>query len=68
MSPARGRIRAKTGTLATVTTVAGYAAVDGARELAFAILVNDIPVGARGPARAMQDAMLDAMIAYLDAR
>jgi D-alanyl-D-alanine carboxypeptidase/D-alanyl-D-alanine-endopeptidase (penicillin-binding protein 4) len=67
-SPARGRIRAKTGTLAAVTTVAGFAAVDGDRELAFAILVNDIPPGARGVARAMQDAMLDAMIAYLDAR
>jgi D-alanyl-D-alanine carboxypeptidase/D-alanyl-D-alanine-endopeptidase (penicillin-binding protein 4) len=68
LSPARGRIRAKTGTLATVTTIAGFAAVDGSRELAFAILVNDIPARARGQARAMQDAMLDAMIAYLDAR
>jgi D-alanyl-D-alanine carboxypeptidase/D-alanyl-D-alanine-endopeptidase (penicillin-binding protein 4) len=67
-STAKGRVRAKTGTLATVTTVAGYAAVDGQRPLAFAILVNDIPPGARGVARAMQDAMLDAMAVYLDAR
>jgi serine-type D-Ala-D-Ala carboxypeptidase/endopeptidase (penicillin-binding protein 4) len=64
-SAAKGRVRAKTGTLATVTTVAGYAAVDSHRPLAFAILVNDIPPGARGVARAMQDAMLDAMVVYL---
>jgi serine-type D-Ala-D-Ala carboxypeptidase/endopeptidase (penicillin-binding protein 4) len=69
-SVAKGRIRAKTGTLAAVTTVAGFAGVDGARELAFAILVNDIPPsgGVRAQARAAQDAMLDAMVLYLDAR
>jgi len=67
-SPARGRIRAKTGTLAAVTTVAGFAAVDGTHELAFAILVNDAAGAVRGQARAMQDQMLDEMIAYLDAR
>lgn len=67
LSPAKGRIRAKTGTLAAVTTVAGFAGVDGNHQLAFAILVNDIPPGARGIARAAQDAMLDSLIAYLDA-
>jgi len=66
-SPAKGRIRAKTGTLAAVTTVAGFAAVDGNRQLAFAILVNDIPPGARGIARTAQDTMLDSLIAYLGA-
>jgi serine-type D-Ala-D-Ala carboxypeptidase/endopeptidase (penicillin-binding protein 4) len=66
-SVAQGRVRAKTGTLATVTTLAGYVAVDSDRPLAFAILVNDIPVGQKGPARAMADDMLDAIVTYLEA-
>jgi serine-type D-Ala-D-Ala carboxypeptidase/endopeptidase (penicillin-binding protein 4) len=66
-SAARGRVRAKTGTLAAVTTLAGYVAVDSARPLAFAIFVNDIPTGQKGPARAMADDMLDAVVAYLEA-
>lgn len=66
-SAARGRVRAKTGTLATVTTLAGYVGVDSARPLAFAIFVNDIPTGQKGPARAMADDMLDAIVAYLEA-
>lgn len=66
-SVARGRVRAKTGTLATVTTLAGYVGVDSARPLAFAIIVNDIPTGQKGPARAMADDMLDAIVAYLEA-
>jgi D-alanyl-D-alanine carboxypeptidase/D-alanyl-D-alanine-endopeptidase (penicillin-binding protein 4) len=66
-SPARGRVRAKTGTLATVATLAGYVGVDSKRPLAFAIFVNDIPVGQKGPARAMADEMLDVMVAYLEA-
>jgi D-alanyl-D-alanine carboxypeptidase/D-alanyl-D-alanine-endopeptidase (penicillin-binding protein 4) len=66
-SPARGRVRAKTGTLAAVTTLAGYVGVDSAHPVAFAILVNDIPTGQKGPARAMADDMLDAIVAYLEA-
>jgi D-alanyl-D-alanine carboxypeptidase/D-alanyl-D-alanine-endopeptidase (penicillin-binding protein 4) len=66
-SAARGRVRAKTGTLAAVTTLAGYVAVDSARPVAFAIFVNDIPTGQKGPARAMADDMLDAVVAYLEA-
>jgi D-alanyl-D-alanine carboxypeptidase/D-alanyl-D-alanine-endopeptidase (penicillin-binding protein 4) len=66
-SAARGRVRAKTGTLATVTTLAGYVGVDSGRPLAFAIFVNDIPTGQKGPARAMADDMLDAIVAYLEA-
>jgi serine-type D-Ala-D-Ala carboxypeptidase/endopeptidase (penicillin-binding protein 4) len=66
-SAARGRVRAKTGTLAAVTTLAGYVGVDSARPLAFAIFVNDIPTGQKGPARAMADDMLDAIVAYLEA-
>jgi D-alanyl-D-alanine carboxypeptidase/D-alanyl-D-alanine-endopeptidase (penicillin-binding protein 4) len=66
-SAAKGRVRAKTGTLATVTTLAGYAGVDSARPVAFAIFVNDIPTGQKAPARAMADDMLDAIVAYLEA-
>lgn len=66
-SAARGRVRAKTGTLAAVTTLGGYVGVHTSRQLAFAILVNDIPPGQKGPARAMADDMLDAIVAYLEA-
>ena len=66
-SPARGRVRAKTGTLDHVSTIAGYAAVDGGHVLAFAIFANDVATPALRHARAMQDAMLGALIAYLDA-
>ncbi|MGE5181729.1 MAG: D-alanyl-D-alanine carboxypeptidase/D-alanyl-D-alanine-endopeptidase [Acidobacteriota bacterium] len=65
---AAGRVRAKTGTLDKVVTLAGYVGVDGGHLLAFAILVNDIPAGQRNPTRAMADEMIDALVAYLDAR
>lgn len=65
--PARGRIRAKTGTLDKVVSLAGYLGIDGAHEIAFAIVVNDIPPGQRGAARAMADEMVDALDAYLEA-
>jgi D-alanyl-D-alanine carboxypeptidase/D-alanyl-D-alanine-endopeptidase (penicillin-binding protein 4) len=64
---ARGRVRAKTGTLDKVVSLAGFVAVDPAHELAFAIVVNDVPAGQRGAARAMADEMIDAMVAYLEA-
>jgi D-alanyl-D-alanine carboxypeptidase/D-alanyl-D-alanine-endopeptidase (penicillin-binding protein 4) len=64
-SPARGRVRAKTGTLAAVSTLAGYAAVDSRRTIAFAVFVNDIPDGARSHARALQDAIAATCVAYL---
>lgn len=66
-SPARGRVRAKTGTLEKVATLAGYAGVDSKHPVAFAILVNDIPTGQKPAARAMADDMLDAVVAYLEA-
>jgi D-alanyl-D-alanine carboxypeptidase/D-alanyl-D-alanine-endopeptidase (penicillin-binding protein 4) len=66
-SDARGRVRAKTGTLAAVATLAGYVGVDSAHPVAFAIFVNDIPTGQKGPAKAMADDMLDAIVAYLEA-
>jgi D-alanyl-D-alanine carboxypeptidase/D-alanyl-D-alanine-endopeptidase (penicillin-binding protein 4) len=65
--PAMGRVRAKTGTLDKVTTLAGYIGVDGGHLLAFAILANDIPPGQRPVIRAMADEMVEALAAYLGA-
>jgi D-alanyl-D-alanine carboxypeptidase/D-alanyl-D-alanine-endopeptidase (penicillin-binding protein 4) len=64
---AQGRVRAKTGTLDKVITLAGYVGVDGRHPIAFAILVNDVPPGQRRAARTLGDDMVDAMVAYLDA-
>ncbi len=65
--PARGRIRAKTGTLDKVVSLAGYIGVDGSHEIAFAIVVNDIPQGQRNAVRAMADEMVNSLDAYLEA-
>jgi len=64
-TPNTGRVRAKTGTLANVSTLGGLVAVDGRRPIAFAILVNDIPDGGRAKARALEDELLDVALAYL---
>jgi serine-type D-Ala-D-Ala carboxypeptidase/endopeptidase (penicillin-binding protein 4) len=66
--PAMGRVRAKTGTLEKVSTLAGYVGVDGGHLLAFAILANDIPAAQRPAVRAMADEMVEALAAYLGAR
>lgn len=65
-SPTKGRVRAKTGTLDKVTSLAGFVGVDTGHPLAFAIIVNDIPNGQRTASRAMADDMVNAMIAYLE--
>jgi D-alanyl-D-alanine carboxypeptidase/D-alanyl-D-alanine-endopeptidase (penicillin-binding protein 4) len=62
---AAGRIRAKTGTLDKVVTLAGYVAIDSQRPVGFAILVNDIPPGQRASARTAADEILDALVSYL---
>ncbi len=43
-SAAKGRIRAKTGTMSHVTALAGYATTLEGRELAFAVFVNNFGV------------------------
>ena len=45
-TPARGKIRAKTGTLSHVTAISGYAAAADERNLAFSIMVNNYGVQA----------------------
>jgi D-alanyl-D-alanine carboxypeptidase/D-alanyl-D-alanine-endopeptidase (penicillin-binding protein 4) len=66
-SAAKGRVRAKTGTLDKVVSIAGYLGVESAHQLAFAIVANDIPQGQRAAARALADDMVDALLAYVDA-
>ncbi len=62
-SPARGRCRAKTGTLHDVSALAGYCSTLGGRTLAFAILMNRVsPYGAR----TLQDRMLGALVRFSD--
>ena len=60
----RGRVRAKTGTLAAVTALAGYAGVDTTRPLAFVVVVNALPAGTRGDARRLQDTVAALAVAY----
>lgn len=64
---AERQIRAKTGTLAEVSALSGYAAIDGRAPLAFSVLVNDIPQWKGGDARDLQDDVAAALIRYLHA-
>ena len=61
-------VRAKTGTLARVVTLSGYAgcAKRGRGPLAFAILFNDLPEGKVRPARQVADEMATTMVNYLE--
>ncbi len=60
----RGRVRAKTGTLATVSSLAGLVGVDGVRPLAFVVLVNDLPPGTRPAAKQLQEIVASYALAY----
>lgn len=62
-----GRVRAKTGTLDKVNTLAGYVGVEGNHVVAFAVLVNDIPPGQRPVVRALIDELVELLVAYLAA-
>ncbi|MCX5744526.1 MAG: D-alanyl-D-alanine carboxypeptidase/D-alanyl-D-alanine-endopeptidase, partial [Proteobacteria bacterium] len=63
--PAQGRVRAKTGTLDRVVTLAGYIAMDANHVLAFAIFANDIAPGAKPFVREAADEIVDVLAAYL---
>jgi D-alanyl-D-alanine carboxypeptidase/D-alanyl-D-alanine-endopeptidase (penicillin-binding protein 4) len=60
----RGRVRAKTGTLATVSTLAGYAGADSSRPLAFVVLINSMASAGRADARRLQDTIAALAVAY----
>lgn len=58
-------VRAKTGTLATVSCLSGFAGSPGRVPLVFSILINDIPNAAE--ARRIQDRAAELLVAYLEA-
>ncbi|ACY14747.1 D-alanyl-D-alanine carboxypeptidase/D-alanyl-D-alanine endopeptidase [Haliangium ochraceum] len=65
---ARGRVRAKTGTLAAVIALAGYIDAGPRAPAVFAIFVNDIEPRwiARTAARRLQDQVVEAVIEHLE--
>jgi D-alanyl-D-alanine carboxypeptidase/D-alanyl-D-alanine-endopeptidase (penicillin-binding protein 4) len=65
--PAQGRVRAKTGTLDKVVTLAGFVAVEGNKVVAFSVFLNDVPAGQRTAARALADDVVNVIAAYLGA-
>ncbi|WP_428263754.1 D-alanyl-D-alanine carboxypeptidase/D-alanyl-D-alanine endopeptidase [Haliangium sp.] len=66
--PTLGRVRAKTGTLARASALAGYVLGHARPPLVFAVFVND-EAGrwrTRRAARALQDGVAEALTQYLD--
>lgn len=62
-TPAEGRARAKTGTLAGVTALSGYVPSASGEELAFSI-VFEFFTGPAGPRRAVQDSIVAALARF----
>jgi D-alanyl-D-alanine carboxypeptidase/D-alanyl-D-alanine-endopeptidase (penicillin-binding protein 4) len=58
-------VRAKTGTLATVSCLSGFAGSPGRVPLIFSILMNDVASAAE--ARRAQDRVAEILVAYLEA-
>jgi D-alanyl-D-alanine carboxypeptidase/D-alanyl-D-alanine-endopeptidase (penicillin-binding protein 4) len=63
-SPAQRFVRAKTGTLATVSCLSGLVGAPLTKPLVFSILVND--VASPLAARAAQDRITELLVTYLD--
>ncbi|MCC5951240.1 MAG: D-alanyl-D-alanine carboxypeptidase/D-alanyl-D-alanine-endopeptidase [Acidimicrobiia bacterium] len=66
-SPAEGRVRAKTGTLNLVLSLAGYVDTLEGRTLTFAFIVNIPPEGAPEATTLQQDRLMEALVAYPEA-
>lgn len=63
-TPAEGRVRAKTGALNGVVSLAGWVTGGSAGSVRFAMIANDLP---RGPAgAALQDKVVSALARYPD--
>jgi D-alanyl-D-alanine carboxypeptidase/D-alanyl-D-alanine-endopeptidase (penicillin-binding protein 4) len=60
---ARGIVRAKTGTLRSVYAIAGLVTTVDGRQLAFAVLADNAPVGVDGPAQNALDRIVAAVAA-----
>ncbi len=59
----RGRVLAKTGSLANVSSLAGYVLDSNSTPaMAFTILVNDIPLGRKWQAKDFQDALVRLLV------
>ena len=59
--PARGKCRAKTGTITGVSTLSGYCTARNGDTIVFSILMNGVnPAGARG----LQDRMVQGIARY----
>lgn len=61
-TPAAGKVRAKTGSLAGVIGLSGYAAGHGGRSLAFSLLANELPSSSAGAG--LQDRVMNVLAAY----
>ncbi len=61
-------VRAKTGTLAGVSCLSGYAGAPGHQPLAFAIFMNNLPEVATAQARKIQDRIAEILATYLSAK
>ncbi|OQW92000.1 MAG: D-alanyl-D-alanine carboxypeptidase/D-alanyl-D-alanine-endopeptidase [Beggiatoa sp. IS2] len=65
-SPAKARVRAKTGTLAGVSTLAGYVASENNQVYAYALFLNNNRCGHDG-ADAVENAIVNAIYSFADA-
>lgn len=66
-SPAEGRVRAKTGTLNQVLSLAGLIDTVPGDRLTFAFIVNIPPEGDPDATTALQDRLVEALVTYPDA-
>ncbi len=60
-SPVRGLVRAKTGSLPGVTSLAGTVVTTDGRMLLFAVMLNKVPAGHAWDARALTDRYISAI-------
>jgi D-alanyl-D-alanine carboxypeptidase/D-alanyl-D-alanine-endopeptidase (penicillin-binding protein 4) len=61
-------VRAKTGTLAGVSCLSGFAGGPGRAPLAFSILMNDVGESGTQDARRAQDAIAETLVVFLQAK